>query len=61
MNVVGDPEDFFPYVMPSSMLKQAVQSDSDLLRVFDEVEGTGNKQRDFEILSKALNHRAIKC
>ena len=46
-------------VIVHAKLNQAVQSDPDLLRVFDELKATGDQDKDYNILYKALFNRAI--
>lgn len=49
-NLTGDDRDLMSFVMAHAKLNQAIQADPDLLQVFDELETSGDHDKDYDIL-----------
>ena len=47
------------FIISRGKLNDAIRSDPELLRIFDDIKGTGDTTQDFHLLSNALFDRAL--
>ena len=58
-NCICNKKDFMGFIISRGKLNDAIRSDTELLRIFDDIKGTGDDTQDFHLLSAALFDRAL--